>query len=74
MPECERNQIVYSETLKWERDRVVRYTVSGFTGFTGISVVVNICLWDYHCTISWKGNIALNTNYKTQSYFNLKSM
>jgi hypothetical protein len=52
MPECERNQIVYSETLKWERDRVVRYTVSGFTGFTGISVVVNICLWDYHCTIS----------------------
>jgi hypothetical protein len=25
MQECERNQIVYSETLKWERDRVVRY-------------------------------------------------
>ena len=23
MQECERNQIVYSETLKWERDRVV---------------------------------------------------
>ena len=25
MQECERNQIVDSETLKWERDRVVRY-------------------------------------------------
>jgi hypothetical protein len=23
MQECERNQIVYSETSKWERDRVV---------------------------------------------------
>jgi hypothetical protein len=25
MQECERNKIVYRGTLKWERDRVVRY-------------------------------------------------